>query len=106
MTGSPFSAPCPKCGQRAPIVLHGLDSRCAACGAPRFLLAAPNVSLAGQPWELYDMDADRTELHDLRAEYPDRVAAMAAQYDAWAKRTRVVSDRPPAASRKQKGKKG
>jgi hypothetical protein len=30
-------------------VLHGLDSRCAACGAPRFLLAAPNVSLAGQP---------------------------------------------------------
>jgi hypothetical protein len=49
VTGSPFSAPCPKCGQRAPIVLHGLDSRCAACGAPRFLLAAPNVSLAGQP---------------------------------------------------------
>lgn len=30
-------------------MLHGLDSRCAACGAPRFLLAAPNVSLAGQP---------------------------------------------------------
>jgi hypothetical protein len=30
-------------------VLHGLDSRCAACGAARFLLAAPNVSLAGQP---------------------------------------------------------
>jgi hypothetical protein len=33
----------------APIVLHGLDSRCAACGGARFLLAAPNVSLAGQP---------------------------------------------------------
>lgn len=49
MTGSPFSASCPKCGQRAPIVLHGLDSRCAGCGAPRFLLAAPNLSLAGQP---------------------------------------------------------
>lgn len=30
-------------------MLHGLDSRCAACGAARFLLAAPNVSLAGQP---------------------------------------------------------
>jgi hypothetical protein len=44
-----MSSPCPKCGQRAPIVLRGLDSRCAACGAPRFLLAAPNVSLAGQP---------------------------------------------------------
>jgi hypothetical protein len=46
---SSFESSCPKCGQRAPIVLHGLDSRCAACGAPRFLLAAPNVSLAGQP---------------------------------------------------------
>lgn len=44
-----MSSPCSKCGQRAPIVLRGLDSRCAACGAPRFLLAAPHVSLAGQP---------------------------------------------------------
>lgn len=49
MTGSPFSSQCPKCGQRAPIVLHGLESRCAACGASRFLLAAPTVSFAGQP---------------------------------------------------------
>jgi hypothetical protein len=31
------------------VVLRGLDSRCAACGAPRSLLAAPTVSLAGQP---------------------------------------------------------
>lgn len=30
-------------------MLRGLDSRCAACGAPRFLLAAPNVGLAGKP---------------------------------------------------------
>jgi hypothetical protein len=52
VTGSPFITECPKCGQRAPIVLHGLESRCAACGAPRFLLAAPNVSLAGQPSRL------------------------------------------------------
>lgn len=49
MSPSSFDNSCPKCGQRAPVVLHGLESRCAACGAPRFLLAAPNVSLAGQP---------------------------------------------------------
>ena len=24
-------------------------------------------------WELYDMDADRTELHDLAAQQPERV---------------------------------
>jgi len=47
--GSPFDTDCPKCGKRAPIVLRGLESRCAACGAPRFLLGAPTVSLAGQP---------------------------------------------------------
>ena len=29
------------------------------------------------PWELYDMDADRTELHDLAAQHPERVADMA-----------------------------
>lgn len=49
MTGSPFASQCPKCGQRAPIILRGLESRCAACGASRFPLAAPSVSLAGQP---------------------------------------------------------
>ncbi len=49
---SPFDNACPKCGQRAPIVLRGLDSRCAACGASRFLLAAPHVSLAGRPSRL------------------------------------------------------
>jgi hypothetical protein len=47
--GSPFDTECPQCGKRAPIVLRGLESRCAACGAPRFLLGAPTVSLAGQP---------------------------------------------------------
>ncbi len=52
MTGSPFASQCSKCGRRAPIVLRGLDSRCAACGAPRSLLAAPNVSFAGQPSRL------------------------------------------------------
>ena len=26
-----------------------------------------------RPWELYDMEADRTELHDLAAQHPERV---------------------------------
>ena len=42
------------------------------------------------PWELYDMIADRTELHDLASKHPDRVADMAAQYDAWAQRCGVI----------------
>jgi arylsulfatase A-like enzyme len=43
-----------------------------------------------RPWELYDMEADRTELHDLAAKHPDRVRDMAAQYDRWAKRCNVI----------------
>jgi arylsulfatase len=41
-------------------------------------------------WELYDMDADRTELHDLAAKEPKRAREMAQQYEAWAKRCGVI----------------
>ena len=36
-------------------------------------------------WELYNLDEDRTELHDLAAEYPDRVKAMAERWFEFAK---------------------
>ena len=42
------------------------------------------------PWELYDMEQDRTELNDVAAKYPDRVRDMAAQYEAWARRCGVI----------------
>ena len=41
------------------------------------------------PWELYDMEADRTELHDLAAEMPERAQAMAETWEAWAQRALV-----------------
>lgn len=41
-------------------------------------------------WELYDMDADRTELNDLASVHPERVRDMAAQYEAWARRCGVL----------------
>jgi len=34
-------------------------------------------------WELYDLSQDRTELSDLAAEHPDRVAEMAGKWEAW-----------------------
>jgi arylsulfatase len=42
------------------------------------------------PWELYDMVQDRTELNDVAAQHPDRVKDMAAQYEAWAQRCGVI----------------
>jgi arylsulfatase len=41
-------------------------------------------------WELYDMEADRTETVDLAARHPDRVADMKRQYEAWAQRCGVL----------------
>jgi arylsulfatase len=56
-----------------------------------------------RPWELYDMDADRTELHDLAAREPGRVREMAAQYDAWAKRCGVLDREKIVALMKSQG---
>ena len=47
------------------------------------------VSRFPDHWELYDMEADRTELHDLSTAQPERTKAMAAMYNAWAKRIGV-----------------
>ena len=42
------------------------------------------------PWELYDLEADRTEMHDLAAQHPQRVQEMSEQYAAWAERCGVI----------------
>lgn len=42
------------------------------------------------PWELYDLNADRTELNDLAAQHPQRVQEMAALYEDWARRCGVL----------------
>jgi arylsulfatase len=41
-------------------------------------------------WELYDMEADRTELHDVAAKEPQRVAEMKAKWEKWARRANVL----------------
>jgi len=40
-------------------------------------------------WELYDIEADRTELNDLSNQYPDVVAELSGLYQAWANRCGV-----------------
>jgi len=49
------------------------------------------VSQRPKDWELYDLDADRTELSDLSKKMPDKMSAMVRDYDAWAKRCGVLS---------------
>jgi arylsulfatase A-like enzyme len=48
------------------------------------------VRLHGQDWELYDMEADRTELHDLIHGEEDRARRMIRQYQDWADKAGVM----------------
>jgi len=41
-------------------------------------------------WELYDMEKDRTEMHDLSKEMPERTQEMIALYDDWARKSNVL----------------
>ncbi len=54
------------------------------------------------PWELYDMKADRTELHDLSKEQTNEFNDLVAKWQAWAERAHV---KPYPAPRKAKQKK-
>jgi arylsulfatase A-like enzyme len=47
------------------------------------------VMKLGGPWELYNIEADRTEQNDLAGEQPELVAELSAEWDAWAQRADV-----------------
>ena len=40
------------------------------------------VSAVGKPWELYDVESDRTELKDRSTAEPARVAALTAAWES------------------------
>ena len=44
------------------------------------------VASRGRPWELYDMEADRTELNNRAAELPEKVKDMVKLYEDWTNR--------------------
>ncbi|MBM3881144.1 MAG: arylsulfatase [Verrucomicrobia bacterium] len=48
------------------------------------------VAKEKQPWELYDLEADRGETRNLAAAEPNRVRQMAEAWEAWAARASVL----------------
>ena len=48
------------------------------------------VAKENQPWELYNIDQDRAELHDLASAELERVKAMAAAWETWAAQANVL----------------
>lgn len=47
------------------------------------------VAAFNEPWELYDLDADRTESTNLAPSHPELARELGAQYEAWAHRVGV-----------------
>lgn len=41
-------------------------------------------------WELYNMEEDRTEMHDLSTKHPEITSKMSAQYEKWASERGIV----------------
>jgi arylsulfatase len=50
------------------------------------------VSQSKQPWELYELSKDGTELNDLVDQFPDRVAEMKRRFEKWESRTNLGAD--------------
>lgn len=48
------------------------------------------VAPAREPWKLFDLAHDRTELHDVSDQHPQIKADLIAQWQAWAMRTGAV----------------
>ena len=60
---------------------------------------------ANSECELYDLKADRTEMHNLAASQPERVADMTRQRIAWAKRANVIPSPAKGGGAKEMGMK-
>ena len=48
-----------------------------------------NWGVTGRKWELYDMEADRTETRDLAAQHPELVAELSTAWQDFAVRVEV-----------------
>ncbi len=51
-----------------------------------------------EKWELYDLDADRTELNNLAEEHPGIVKELSAEWQRWAERSGAVPKPPKQTS--------
>ena len=71
--------------RRSPIFWEHEGNRAVRLGKWKLVSRHPG------PWELYDMENDRTELNDLATKNPEQVKELSSLYNQWAQRCGVVS---------------
>lgn len=49
------------------------------------------VRLRNQPWELYHLQKDRSEINDLAKENPKKLKSLVKKYEDWAKKNKVLT---------------
>ena len=76
------------------IACEHFASRGIRCGKWKLVSSSPDkwTNAKPGPWELYDMEEDRTEMNNLVTEMPEKVKELAARYDEWARRIGVIAN--------------
>jgi arylsulfatase len=80
-----------KVSRKAPLFWEHEGNRAVRDGKWKLVSKYDEEKVKFGPWELYDMNADRSETIDLSAKYPKEVQRLTAAYDAWAARVGVLS---------------
>jgi len=62
------------------------------------------VKIYEEPWELYNLDTDRTELNDLVEAMPDKAKELTDAWESWAERVGVGEWIPRKRRKKQQAK--
>ena len=73
-----------------PIFWEHEGNRAVRSGDWKLVSSYNNSAKKFNPWELYDLKNDRSELNDLSSEFPERVTSMTGEYDRWAERAGVI----------------
>ena len=70
--------------RRTPICIEHEGNRIARDGKWKL------VSFFNKPWELFDLDSDRSEGNDLAKTHPEIVERLSTDYRRWANRVGVI----------------
>ena len=75
---------------KEPVFLEHEGNRAVRLGDYKLVMAWDNNN--PENWELYNVRKDRTEMHDLSKQMPDKVDKMKKMWHQWAKKSMVVED--------------